>query len=178
MAQEAGKLYTIEANTINTGKSNPFNLIFKGNSIRIKGVILFTSLVQLRSIIKSPQVLIKFIKPRDTKEAQLIILNIGVEVNILLVELARNLGYTIIKVVDFYLSLVFRERIPFNKIYKLKVKINRGISCNIVFFLIYRVLKILLGQPFIRKTKINFNYKDNGSQDAIFTDLKKPDFRY
>ena len=72
-------------------------------------------------------------------------LNIGAEVNILLVELARNLGYTIIKVVDFHFSLVFRERIPFNRIYKLKVKINRGISYNIVFFLIYRALKILLG---------------------------------
>jgi len=108
-------------------------------------VILFTSLIRLRSIIRSPRVLIEFIRPRDIKEARLIILNIRVEVNILPVELARNLGYTIIKVVDFYLSLILGERIPFNGIYKLKVKINRGISYNIVFFLIYRVLKILLG---------------------------------
>ena len=90
-------------------------------------------------------------------------LDIGAEVNILLVELARNLGYTIIKVVDFYLSSVLGERIPFDGMYRLKVKIDRGISCDTVFFLIYRALKILLGQPFIRKTKMNFDYKNNRS---------------
>ena len=108
-------------------------------------MILFTSLIRLRSIVRSPQVLVEFIRPRDTKEARLVILDIEAEVNILPVELARNLGYTIIKVIDFYLSSVLGERIPFDGIYKLKVKIDKGISYDIVFFLIYRALKILLG---------------------------------
>ena len=45
IAQEVGKSYIIKANTIDTSESDPLNLIFKGNSARTEGVILFTSLV-------------------------------------------------------------------------------------------------------------------------------------
>ena len=69
IAQEAGKLYIIKVNTVNTSESDPLNLIFEGNFIKTEGVILFTSFIQLYSVIRSPRVFIEFIRPRDIKEA-------------------------------------------------------------------------------------------------------------
>ena len=104
-------------------------------------------------------------------------LDTGAEVNILPAEFARSLGCTIIEVVDFRLSSVSGQQIPFTGMCKLEVEIDGGFTCEASFFLIARAPKILLGQPFIGKTRMNIDYKDDGSWDAIFTDPKNQKYR-
>ena len=154
---------------------DPLNLIFHGNQARTNA-ISFNHLIQSQSVVRSPRVLVEFIGNLK-REPRLVMLDTGAEVNILPAEFARSLGCTIIEVVDFKLSSVSGQQIPFTGMCKLEVQIDGGFSCEASFFLIAEAPKILLGQPFIGKTRMNIDYKEDGSWDAIFTDPTNPKYR-
>jgi hypothetical protein len=61
----------------------------------------------------------------------------------------------------FTLSTAIGYTFAFTGITILKIEIANSVRYNITFFLIDSALKILLGQPFVGRIKINLLYCDN-----------------
>ena len=97
------------------------------------------------------------------KYSCLLILDTKAEYNILLLLITKNLGCSIFSIDDFQLLTVSGSAIGFAGIARMRVEVKEGFGCDTAFFLLDRAPKILLGQPFGQKIKLNFDYRSDGS---------------
>jgi hypothetical protein len=64
--------------------------------------------------------------------------------------------------IDYQMSTTTGTEFGFTGMAKLRAEVTDGIGYKDIFFLVKGALKILLGQPFLAKIKMNIIYKSNG----------------
>jgi hypothetical protein len=142
-------------------------VLLQGNAVR------YQDLLEKRHIVVSPRIRVKLTGPQGHDKVEGMI-DTGAECNILPTHMARAIGAAIKPVAGFQLSTATGDEFGFAGMATLQLEIAPGVGCEVAFFLINKAPKILLGQPFIAKTKMSLLHLSDGSWDATFTDEKNP----
>ena len=146
-------------------KTSKEPILIDGNPLSLT----YAKLVAEEWVVSTPKLRVKLIGPIG-KHSCLLMLDTGAECNILPLSIAKNLGCSIFSIDDFQLSTVSGSAIGFAGIARMRVEVKEGFGCDTAFFLLDGAPKILLGQPFGQKMKLNFDHRSDGSWDAIFVD--------
>jgi len=132
--------------------------------------LTYSELVKDGHILRSPWITFRLIGPLETRKHSALI-DTGAEVNVLSYELALSLGCKILQT-TLSMSTATDERVPFEGMTDIRVEFDRstkiGVNCR--FFLSEGNQKTLLGQPFIRDTRMNLQFEKNGQWSGVFTD--------
>jgi len=133
------------------------------------GAVDMRTMVSKKFIVRSPRVQFTLTGPRGSKRYEAMI-DTGAEANILPTSIARDLGGVIFSVNRYKMTTVTGEDFGFAGYAVLRVEIAEGVGCEDAFFLVDGAPKILLGQPFVGKMKMNIEHNSDGSWDGVFID--------
>ncbi|KAF8848256.1 hypothetical protein BDZ45DRAFT_777178 [Acephala macrosclerotiorum] len=133
----------------------------------------FLSLIKRRHIVVASKLYFNLSGPIGSS-GECGMLDTGAECCIAPTHIARDLGSTIANVEDFQLFIAIGQNFEFAGVAIMKVEIEHGVKCEISFFLVDSAKKILLGQLFVAAIKMQIEYRDDGSWDGVFRDLKDP----
>jgi hypothetical protein len=136
---------------------------FETNSVDIQ------TLLAHKYVVRSPRLRFLLRGPRGVIECEGMI-DTGAEVNILPEKISRNIGGVAYNTADYRMSTATGAEFGFAGMAKLRAEVADGVGCEDAFFLVKGAPKILLGQPFLAKMKMNIEHRDDGSWDGKFTD--------
>ena len=136
---------------------------FEGNSVDIR------TLLAHKYVVRSPRLRFVLRGPQGGVECEGMI-DTGAEVNILPEKLSRSIGGVAYNTADYRMSTATGAEFGFAGMAKLRAEVADGVGCEDAFFLVKGAPKILLGQPFLAKMKMNIVHRSDGSWDGRFTD--------
>ncbi len=139
------------------------------------GVVLvnslsYSELVNHGHILTSPYITFELLGPTSAVKHDALI-DTGAEVNVLPYELALSIGCKISQT-DLTMTTATEERVPFDGMTSIRVELDREskIGCDCMFFLRKGSEKTLLGQPFVRDTRMVLEFEESGQMNGVFTD--------
>jgi len=135
----------------------------EGNNVDIR------SLLAQKYVVRAPKIRFVLRGPQGVIECDGMI-DTGAEVNILPERISRSIGGMAYSTADYRMSTATGDEFGFSGMAKLRIEVADGVGCEDAFFLVKEAPKILLGQPFVAKMRMNIEHRSDGSWDGVFTD--------